>query len=177
MADLVPWLMQHGVKAHVYGFDCGGSTPLFDHLERTDMRVARMPHSESFKARTLWLLSRYREDCVDVVIPNYFLSAFIAARWCGERRPKLISVLHSDDALYRRLLDESAKRSPAFPCDALVAVSAHLEKLALQKLGDGVHFERISYGIPRSNGCATTPSGGFLRVVYNGRMMQEQNAS
>ena len=174
MADLVPWLMQHGVSAHVYGFDCGGSTPLFDHLERTAVRVARMPHSASFKARTLWLLSRYREDCVDVVIPNYFLSAFTAARWCGERRPKVISVLHSDDALYRRLLDEVAKQSPEFPCDALVAVSVQLEKLASQTLGDSVHFERISYGIPHSHGCATKPSNGILRVVYSGRMVQEQ---
>jgi glycosyltransferase involved in cell wall biosynthesis len=174
MADLVPWLMQHGVSAHVYGFDCGGRTPLFDYLERADVRVARMPHSESFKARTHWLSSRYREDCVDVVIPNFFLSAFTAARWCGERRPKVISVLHSDDPLYRRLLDEVGKQSPEFPCDALVAVSAHLEKLASQKLGDSVPFERISYGIPYSYGCAMAPSGGVLRVVYTGRMAQEQ---
>jgi glycosyltransferase involved in cell wall biosynthesis len=174
MADLVPWLMQQGIKARVYGFDWGGSTPLFDHLERKDVRVARMPHSESFKARTHWLSNRYREDCVDIVIPNYFLSAFTAARWCGERRPKVISVLHSDDTLYRRLLDEVGKQSPDFPCDALVAVSAHLERLASEKLGASVHFRRISYGIPHSHACATTPNGGTLRVVYAGRMMQEQ---
>ena len=125
-ADLAPWLMQHGVKAHVYGFDCGGFSPLFDHLQHTGVPVARMSHSESFKARTRWLVSQYMEDCVDVVMPNYFLSAFTAARWCGQRRPKVISVLHSDDALYRRILHEVGKQSPVFPCDAFVAVSAEL---------------------------------------------------
>jgi hypothetical protein len=50
IAYLVPWLMQHGVKARAYGFHRGGPTPLFDYLERADVRVARMPHSESFKA-------------------------------------------------------------------------------------------------------------------------------
>ena len=174
MAHLVPWLIRNGVNARVYGFDRGGSTPLFDHFKRSNVRLTRMPHSESFKARTRWLLSRYRDDCVDVVIPNYFLSAFTAARWCGERRPKVIGVLHSDDSLYLRLLDEVGKQSPEFPCDALVAVSAELEKLGSQRLGDSVHFERISYGIPHSHGCAAKPSDGILRIVYTGRMVQEQ---
>ena len=174
IADLAPWLGQHGVEARVYGFDRGGPTPLFDHLERADVRVHRMPHSEAIRARTHWLSCRYIEDRVDVVIPNYFLSAFTAARWCSERCPKVISVLHSDDALYRRLLDEVAKQSPVFPCDALVAVSAYLEKLASQKLGDSIHFERICYGVPHSHTRATAPGGGVLRIVYTGRMTQQQ---
>jgi glycosyltransferase involved in cell wall biosynthesis len=174
IADLAPWLVRHGVEARVYGFDRGGPTPLFDHLEHAGVPVYRMPHSKGIRARTRWLSARYIEDCIDIVMPNYFLSAFTAVRWCGERRPKVIGVLHSDDSLYRRLLDEIAKQSPVFPCDALVAVSAYLERLAAQKLGDSIQFERICYGIPHSHTRATAPRGEVLRIVYTGRMTQQQ---
>jgi glycosyltransferase involved in cell wall biosynthesis len=83
-------------------------------------------------------------------------------------------VLHSDDPLYLRLLDKIGKQSPEFPCDALVAVSLELEKLASRTVGKSVQVERISYGIAHNHGLATKPSAGILRVVYSGRMVQEQ---
>jgi colanic acid/amylovoran biosynthesis glycosyltransferase len=172
MLDLLPSLTDAGVRVVLCAFeydDCGSS--LVERLVKHDVRVHRIPSHRSFSRRIAWLSRILDDEQADVLVPNYYLSGFFAAR--NRPRVKVVSVLHSDDPLYRRILHEVCRANPDFPCDAMIAVSSFLQEKALPLKERGIKTVRIPYGVPRPT-CRASAVRESLRLLYAGRMVQEQ---
>ncbi len=123
MLELLPRLQRRGLEPHVYGFTYPGERPLLASLESQGIPVATTEHApttRSLAQRAAWLCDRFERDRIQVVVPNYFRSGFLALRWLGWKRPRSIAVLHSDDPLYRMLVDTDRTNSRNFPIDAYV---------------------------------------------------------
>ncbi len=172
MADLVPWLRAAGVDARVIGYRRPGATPLFDHFGRSGVPLDIRSHFDPFPDRVAWLAEVVRTRAIDVLVPNYFLSGFVAAHRMGRERSRVVAILHSDDSLYRRVQAGVARREWLFPADALVAVSRELARLAASAAAR-VPLRRIPYGVPEPARVAAPPDQE-LRVLYSGRLEQEQ---
>ncbi len=176
MGDLTHWLRGAGVDARVYGYVRPGETPLFNQLEAAGVPVIRSEHAtgtRTLESRASWLADVLVNDRIDILIPNYFLSGFVAASWLGSSGPHTIPVLHSDDVLYRRLLHEVQHSNAFFPASALVAVSKELERMSYDALGQSALVARIPYGVTTPVGTARRDERE-LRVVFSGRLEQEQ---
>lgn len=172
MGNLVPALAETGVDVRVYAFERQpGQQMLLERLVKDDIPIHRISHFLPFKERTRWLRERLIRDEIQILIPNYFLTAFAAVKSLPSLRT--IAVLHSDDALYRRIIMEVKRGNRDFPCSAMVAVSSLLEKMARTELPERLPVLQIPYGVPRAMEIAKIPER-TLRLVYVGRIEQAQ---
>ena len=98
MADLVPWLRAAGVDARVIGYRRPGATPLFDHFGRSGVPLDIRSHFDPFPDRVAWLAEVVRTRAIDVLVPNYFLSGFVAAHRMGRERSRVVAIRRSKRA-------------------------------------------------------------------------------
>jgi glycosyltransferase involved in cell wall biosynthesis len=108
-----------------------------------------------------------------IVVQNYLVAGFAAATSLRAKGVRSIAVLHSDDPLYRSLVESQRNGDLAVEFDHAVAVSCFLKELVRERLGEDFPASRIPYGISRNVGTASPPAEQF-RLVYVGRLVQEQ---
>jgi SAM-dependent methyltransferase len=100
--------------------------------------------------------------------------AYYAARWAREAGIPTVGVLHSDDTFHRGLLSEFVFGPKAFRLSALVCVSSFLEQSVTGEQPHDTLVARIPYGVPLSPRIAEPMNGGNLRLMYVGRLVEEQ---
>jgi colanic acid/amylovoran biosynthesis glycosyltransferase len=132
------------------------------------LRAAPFVHQQVIR-----ILALTKEIAPDVFIPNLMIPAYYAIKWIRESCIPTISVLHSDDPFYRALVEEFVNGSEPYRVSSVVCVSNYLESM-LQRVHKGaVGIARIPCGSPVPESHASTPEG-LLRIVYVGRLEQEQ---
>jgi glycosyltransferase involved in cell wall biosynthesis len=114
-----------------------------------------------------------RQDMPSVYVPNCVLPAYFAAaeaRRCGMRT---IGMLHSDDPFYWGIVDEFIKGREQWRLTDLVAVSRFLKKAVEAVAAPGITLHEIPYGVAVPSSTAVRKDG-VLRLVYTGRLIEEQ---
>jgi colanic acid/amylovoran biosynthesis glycosyltransferase len=146
--------------------------PCYRALTAIGIPCRAMSSHEPMFEQVRWLLRGLAESPPDVFVINLGGAGYLATRWIRRAGIPSIGILHSDDALYRRIFDEFVT-GPAGNClTDVVCVSDFLLRSA-----DGVATSTgrhlIPYGVPipdRSVG----PGRDTVRLIYVGRLIEEQ---
>jgi glycosyltransferase involved in cell wall biosynthesis len=132
------------------------------------------PWDEDTRKAVRNCLKLIEESQPDVYVPNCILPAYYAAGYIRSQGVQTVGVLHSDDPFYWGLVDEFVNGLPEFRLSAVVAVSKYLQdevKVIAEK--NNIVIRRIGCGVPISSDVAK-PSNGVFRLVYAGRLTEEQ---
>lgn len=120
-----------------------------------------------------WILQKLNNIKPDVFIPNLDIPSFYAARWVKESGIPTVGIIHSDDQLYRTIINEFVHKSGPFQVSAIVCVSKVLENLVLSNGNyDGI-VRRIPYGAPIPDTIAQQTDDDLV-LVYTGRLIEQQ---
>jgi glycosyltransferase involved in cell wall biosynthesis len=122
------------------------------------------------------LLRRVAEHPPDIFVPNLVVPAFYAARFIRAAGIPTVGLLRSDDAFYAGILDVFAAGEEMWRVSALVAVSAFLAREARRRSPTDMLIRQIPSGAPLPSETARRHSG-TLRLVYTGRLVEEQKRS
>jgi colanic acid/amylovoran biosynthesis glycosyltransferase len=120
-----------------------------------------------------WILNVIRSENPDIFIPNLDVPAFFAARWIREAGIPTIGLLRSDDRLYMSILDQFIRKPGPFQPSAIVGVSDYLYSLAKSEGPSTILYRQISSGTPIPEKVAKN-NGGILRLIYTGRLIEQQ---
>jgi glycosyltransferase involved in cell wall biosynthesis len=173
LGSLMPRLRDRGLNVSVALFLRPGEGLLTPQLRESNIRTFTHSHFGPFSDRIRWLSRVIEQTGTRVVVPNYILAGFAAAARFRKLGVRTVAVMHSDDPLYRALIQCRQKSDPAVHFDHAVPVSCFLEKLVQDSLGREFPNTRIPCGIELGKGEVSKPSGQF-RLVYVGRIAQEQ---
>jgi colanic acid/amylovoran biosynthesis glycosyltransferase len=114
------------------------------------------------------------ESQTDIYVPNCMVPAYYAASYFRRQGGTTVGVLHSDDPFYWGIVDEFVNGCPAFRLSAIVTVSKFLQQAVDESANaNAIDIRRIAYGVPLSTEVAKPPNGVF-RLVYTGRLVEEQ---
>ena len=118
-------------------------------------------------------LQHARSDQPDVFIANMVTPALYAAGWLREAGIPTVGLLHNDDDEYRAKARRFAGSDEFFRLSAVVAISSGLLRL-VEPSPSGLLCRRIPYGQPLGAAVASWDGRSALRLVYHGRIAQEQ---
>lgn len=119
------------------------------------------------------ILRHVRRSSPEVFVANMVVPALFAGRWIRDAGIPTIAMLHNDDAEYRALAQLFAGPDESFRASALVSISRHLVHVA-EPLPAGLLARCIPYGVPLPKNRATWDGAEPLRLVYHGRIVQQQ---
>lgn len=146
--------------------------PCYRALTDVGIPCQAMSSREPMFEQVRWLLRGLAESPPDVFVVNLGSAGYLATRWIRRAGIPSIGILHSDDALYRRVFEEFVI-GPAGNClSDVVCVSDFLLKSADgAATSTGLHL--IPYGVPVPTR-SVTPRDGKVRLIYVGRLVEEQ---
>lgn len=170
---LLPELQRRGHEVHaLIQFHRGGS-PTADLLREQSVQV----HAEVFhrwtEERIDWLLDRLRAIEPDVFVPNLSVAGWFAARWAREAGIPTVAAYRSDDAFYAGMVEAFVLGAPGWAVSGLVSVSQAVHDRILERQPARTRLCVIPSGVPVPN-AAADQADGPLRLVYVGRLVQEQ---
>jgi glycosyltransferase involved in cell wall biosynthesis len=119
-----------------------------------------------------WLLDTMAKSPPTVFVVNLSIAGYIATRWVKRAGIPVIGILHSDDLFYRKVLSEFALGSAGNCVSEMVCVSDYLSGIA-RASGTSVPVHSVPYGVPVP-AQAAKPATGTLRMIYVGRLVEEQ---
>lgn len=124
-----------------------------------------------------WILRQWAESPCELFIANLVLPALIAGKWVKLAGGKSIGVMHSNpehDPFYRDFADLFLTQGRQYQLSGCVAVSQHILKTIRNRLdAQGTSMVVIPCGAALPD-CRATFSNSPFRVVYCGRLEQEQ---
>lgn len=173
---LAPMLVAAGIEVRVLAI-CDSKTPetcptvVAFREQGIDCPATSRPTYIDHQIR--WILTRLRENPPDVFVPHTLVAAHYAGRWVREAGIPTLSVIHSDDATWRAILDQFVFGDPAYRLSAVVAVSSFLEQQILDRNPGDVLVHRIPCGVPVPQNMARMPASR-MRVIYTGRLVEKQ---
>lgn len=103
----------------------------------------------------------------DVVLPNYSDLSYMVAQQLQRRGSRVLAVAHTDDAYYQSLMATYNR------WDGCVGVSGACAAW-LRPLAQDRPTDQIVYGVPVAAAPRTPEASGPLKLLYCGRMVQEQ---
>jgi colanic acid/amylovoran biosynthesis glycosyltransferase len=124
--------------------------------------------------RVRWILKQVRKNPPDIFILNYLTSAFYAGRWIREAGIPTVGVLRSDESTNWGRLYEFVLGNKYYRPSAVVCVSKYLKEVALKLEPDNIIINQIPSGVFIPSKIAKSPKGKILRLVYTGRLVEEQ---
>lgn len=174
LADLLPRLKKRGLASRVLlcVWDQPGPLALALAAQQIPFRVIPMQGSTQHRMRLL-LQSLADEQC-DVFVANNVMPGLLAAQVVRASNVPTIAVLHSDDRFYRAVIDVFNAGRAIDAVTTMVAVSQQLHR-DIQTRGEkksDSHY--IPYGVSLQPCIADCDQNRPLKIVYAGRLVQEQ---
>lgn len=178
---LLPALVQRGLELRVLALTECPDDECYNLEEyraagvevKTLQRGSLSQYGDNTEARVQWLLRELRADRPDVFIANMVLEAFYASRWAREAGIATLGILHSDDEFSQGLIEEFVEGETEYRLSCLVSVSAALHELVAPRATRSTDTALIPYFVPIPE-CRARRADGSLRLVYAGRLVQEQ---
>jgi len=175
---LLPDLAQRGFDIHpiLLQWD-SAETCVVEHVLRDAglaVRCLKLDNHATTPQRVRWLIDQAIELKPTVFVANHVIPAYFAASHLQRFGVKTAGVIHSDESFYEAIIERFylSNRLPA--PDAVVPVSAYLEKELTAKLPSNTRITRIPCGCPTP---AVNPEKRHqdhpLRIMYAGRIVQE----
>jgi FkbM family methyltransferase len=119
------------------------------------------------------ILSICEKNRPDIFVANIIISALFAGRWLRKAGIPTVGVIRADNDFYAGMVDEFVFGRPEFRLKGLVCVSELLEQEVRRRHPADIIVTRIPSGtqVPE---LVASPPGYTLRLVYLGRLQQEQ---
>jgi colanic acid/amylovoran biosynthesis glycosyltransferase len=176
---LLPDLAKRGFDIHpiLLHWDSASSCVVQHVLRDTGLpvRCLKLDKHVTIPQRVRWLIDQAIELKPTVFVTNHVIPAYFAAPHLQRFGVKTAGVIHSDESFYEAIIERFylSKRLPA--PDAVVPVSALLEKELTEKLPPKTRITRIPCGCPTpAVNLEKHHQGRPLRIMYSGRIVQEQ---
>jgi len=137
-------------------------------------RVKTFPFKSIAEEKIRWMLETLSEDPPDIFVPNMLVHAFFAASWLKRAGIPTIGVIHSDEQFYDGLVDVFVNGKQEFKVSAVVAVSRYLFNRINSQKPDEVVCRCIPCGVPISNVPVTSFTNPVFKLIYIGRLAEQQ---
>jgi colanic acid/amylovoran biosynthesis glycosyltransferase len=124
--------------------------------------------------RVRWILTKIKNNPPDIFIPNLTVPAYYAGRWIKEANIPTVGVIRSDDLTYRAIQNKFIFGDPNYRLTATVCVSEYLEKEICKQQKNKILVRRIPSGVPIPTNKAHSRADKKIRLVYSGRLVEEQ---
>jgi len=175
MQRLLPLLKTAGVDVDVHVMALDGKPAINCAFFREHgITVRWIPWQMHLPSTVRCFLKLLEESQPDVYVPNCMVPAYFAAGYARRSGIPTVAVLHSDDPFYWALVEEFIKGRPEFRVSATVPVSSFLEaEVGSAAAALGLTVRRIGCGVPIPAKSAEPP-GSVFRLVYVGRLVEEQ---
>lgn len=146
--------------------------PCYRALTAIGIPCQAMASHEPMFEQVRWLLRGLAESPPDVFVINLGSAGYLATRWIKRAGIPGIGILHSDDALYRRIFEEFVIGPTGNCLSDVVCVSDFLLRSAAgASTSTGLHL--IPYGVPIPDR-RVSPGRDKVRLIYVGRLIEEQ---
>lgn len=170
---LLPELQSRGHEIHCLIFYRRGDSPSSRYLESHGVRCYVRPFAGATEEKISWILEKVVAISPDVFVPNLSVVGWFAARWVRDSGIPTISCHRSDDQYHWAMVDEFVLGQKEWAVSGLVCVSEHLRKEVAERRPEHTKLCVIPSGVPISKD-SCIHDGGPLKLVYVGRMVQEQ---
>ena len=127
----------------------------------------------SMRAQVKWTLEQVAEYRPDVVIASNVIAAHYAARWISRAGIPVVSVIHSDESFYSKIIRNFFAGAAEHKVQGAIVVSKLLEDRVRGLSCEGLRIARIPCGAPVSALVAREARESF-RLIYVGRINQRQ---
>lgn len=148
--------------------------PLLDWFRRHGFGFDTFPYWETIEKKVHWILARVEAFQPTVFLPNFVIPAMYASRWLRPTGLPTIGVIHSDDVYHRALLERFVAGEPAYRLTDVVAVSGYLMTAVERLTTPETTTHCIPCGVPVPDATARWSAGEPLRLLYAGRLEEEQ---
>lgn len=146
--------------------------PCYRALTGIGIPCRSMSSHEPMFEQVRWLLRELAESPPAAFVVNLGSAGYLATRWIKRAGIPCIGILHSDDALYRRVYEDFVIGPRGNCLSDVVCVSDFLlESAARASTSSGLHL--IPYGVPVPDR-DVAPGRDKLRLIYVGRLVEEQ---
>lgn len=171
---LLPELRRRGHAVHALILYRGAGSPSAALLRRQGVIVDTAPFHPWTEDRIDWLLDCLVRIQPDVFVPNLSVAGWFAARWARAAGIPTVAAYRSDDALHAAMVDTFVLGEPCWAVSGMVSVNqAACEKVAASKPAH-TRLCTIPSGVPVPTKAADQRAGNELRIIYVGRLVQEQ---
>ncbi|MBK1645095.1 hypothetical protein CKO25_10610 [Thiocapsa imhoffii] len=170
---LLPELQRRGHQVHALIQYHRGGSPTADLLRAQGVQVHAVVFHRWTEDRIDWLLERLRAIGPDVFVPNLSVAGWYAARWAREAGIPTIAAYRSDDAFHAGMVEEFVLGDPRWAVSGLISVSQAAHDRILATDPARTRLCVIPSGVPVPS-AAADQADGPLRLVYVGRLVQEQ---
>ncbi len=120
------------------------------------------------------LIKIVKVEKAKVLVANLVISGYYASRYLNKSNVPVIGVLHSNDSFYKTVINKFVGGEKKNTLTHFVGVSNYLQNLAQQKNKHKTPLSTIPCGTPESNHIATFDKGDTLKIIYAGRIEEEQ---
>lgn len=170
---LLPELRNRGNEIRVLAFCRRGVAPVTERLRAAGFDCALATIEEKgTQAHVRWVLENVRCQAPDVFIPNLSIFGLFAGRWIRAAHIPTIAVQRNDDPFYRAVVDAFVTGPRNLAVSGLVSVSEDLQRRVAERRPRHTRLCTIPSGVPIPRRTANV--GGPLRLVYVGRLVQQQ---
>ncbi|MCU0337521.1 MAG: glycosyltransferase family 4 protein [Sediminibacterium sp.] len=125
---------------------------------------------EQYIFETVMLL---KEENPDIFFPNFIVEALYAVPWIKNANIPVVGILHSDDLFHQTYINEFFIQNNNVKHDYAVCVSSFLAEYVKSKSSNLPVFH-IDYGVNMPNHVATYDGQEPFKIVYVGRLENEQ---
>ena len=172
---VVPFLQRAGWVVEVFFVIERGppeTCPCYRALTGMGVRCRAIRSSETMFAQVRWLLQELAASPPSVFVVNLSGVGYLATRWISRAGIPTVGILHSDDAFYEKVFTDFVAGPAGTYLTDLVCVSEFLARTAAAAPpATSVHLIPYGVAIP---GQSATVSGDPLRLIYVGRLVEEQ---
>ncbi len=172
LLSLLPNLVRAGLRCHVDVLLWDNPGPLCRGLRTLGVSHEMTPCKGTTDERVSGILERLGRKRFRIFVPQNVVPALHATRYVKKAGVAVVTVIHSDDAFYRGVIDRFVKGSAADRVTAAVAVSDYTGQLCLPS---ECRCSVINYAvrIPSDEVLQRAEKHG-LNLVYVGRFEQPQ---
>jgi glycosyltransferase involved in cell wall biosynthesis len=169
---LLPELCRRGHQVHCLILYGGGASPSMEYLQSQGVKCFARPMVGYTEGHVRWLLQQLSTLKPDIFIANAFVSAWFAGRWAREAGIPSVAVMRSDEPFCWTMVDEFVVGRKEWAVSGLVCVAEGLRRRVLEKEPLYTKLQTIPSGVPITS--KISDQTGSLRLVYVGRLVQEQ---
>jgi len=142
-------------------------------LKKSGVDCTVMPYPHYTEKQVKWIL-QYLNTCKpEVFVPGNMLPALYASKWVIQAGIATVGILHNDDQEYAAIIHEFIEKKYCTYLTAVVAVSSTIYK-KVSNVETSVNAYQIPYGSLLPDNKSTYTPGEIFKVVYMGRIVQEQ---
>ncbi|MCS7080212.1 MAG: glycosyltransferase family 4 protein [Chloracidobacterium sp.] len=148
--------------------------PLLRWLDQQGIGFDAFPYWETIEKKIHWILAQVAAFRPTVFVSNFVIPAMYASPWLRPAGLPTIGVIHSDDAYHRALLERFVAGQPDYRLTDVVTVSRYLTSAVEPRATSETSVHCIPYGVPVPDATAHWTEGEPLRLLYAGRLEEEQ---